>query len=82
MHSAKSMAQRSKKPSRQAAMLEPTVPEGCGKSVDGAALIQVGTKTRNGQSLVERLFRSYLVSQRLNLNARILSAIGPFNMDL
>ena len=53
------MAQRSKKPSRQAAMLEHTVPEGCGKSVDGAALtmlsgelIQVDTKTRNGQSLL------------------------------
>jgi hypothetical protein len=57
MNSAKSMAQRSKKLFRQAAMLEHTVPEGCRKSVDGAALtimsgelIQVGTKTRNGQS--------------------------------
>ena len=29
-------------------------------------LIQVGTKTRNDQSLMERLFRYYLVSQRLN----------------
>jgi len=46
MHSAKSMAHRSKKPSRQAAMLEPTVLEGCGKSVDGAELIQVGTKNK------------------------------------
>jgi hypothetical protein len=83
MHSAKSMAQRSKKPSRQAAMLEPTVPEGCGKSVDGAALIQVGTKTRNGQSLVERLFRYYLVSQHSTQELlRVSAPLDIFSANL
>ena len=65
-------------------MLEHTVPEGCGKSVDGAALtmlsgelIKVDTKIRNGQSLMERLFRYYLVSRRLNTwFVGVLSAIG------